>query len=192
MLKIYNIQNEVKLKNNYNNLILFQLDFVLRKGMWLNMKKIKYLIGIIVICVIVFIGIEVFRKVENNDNKEPEENVNNTVNAELEESKTDENIAEPNKTQKPETVIEIKTGEELLEKADKILTTQGWAGASNNVVGLKDNILYYYNKATGEFLKLATGIEDIYRETEFSEEIIAKKTANTEKIAEAPNFIVYK
>lgn len=128
------------------------------------MKKVKYLIGIILICIIVFIGIELFRKIEHKE-------VNSSTNS--------------------SEIVEILNGQELLEKADKILTAKGWAGASNNVVGIKDNILYYYNKGTGEFKKIATGIEDIYYEGD-AEEITAQKANNAEVLTQEFIFIVYK
>ena len=80
---------------------------------------------------------------------------------------------------------------ELLEKAEKTLTARGWAGASNNLIGIKDGIIYYYNQGTGEFRKLATGIEDIYYKTEDSEEITAKQGEKTEKFGETPTFLIY-
>ena len=60
------------------------------------MKKIKYLIVILVICILVFIGIEVFRKaeqeVENNRTNNITENENITIGANVGESTVAENI----------------------------------------------------------------------------------------------------
>lgn len=153
------------------------------------MKKLKYLIIIIIVCVLVFVGIEFFRNKENqtqNDN-----NISNDVNNNTTEtdSETENKTTEPEEN--PSKNTEIKNGEELLEKAEKTLVARGWAGASNNIIGLKDGIIYYYNKGTGEFRKLATGIEDIYYKTEDSEEITAKQGEKTEKFEETPTFLIY-
>lgn len=160
------------------------------------MKKIKYLIGIIVICILVFIGIEIFSQTEN----EELQNSNNSINENIDTSTDQQNTTteENNTTQESnieqintKETEEITTGEELLEKAEKTLTARGWAGASNNVIGLKDGIIYYYNKATGEFHKIAEGIEDIYYKTELSEDIIAKKNSEFKEENEAPEFVIY-
>ena len=124
------------------------------------MKK-KYLIGIIIIAIIVFVGIEVFRKVEkDNTNNEISEPANNTTGNTINNS---ENTIENGKTeeQKPSNEVEeIQSGEELLEKAETTLIARGWAGASNNIVGLKDGNLYYYNKESKEaFEEFGNGIE---------------------------------
>lgn len=165
------------------------------------MKKIKYLIAIIVICILVFIGIEVFRKIEeneeeNNTTNNISENTNVVTGANVENISTDNtditqerNTTTSNGIEKAE---ELKNGEELMQKAEKILTARGWAGASNNVIGLKDGIIYYYNKATEEFYPIAEGIDDIYTQTEYAEEIIAKKNSKSFKeIKDAPQFLEY-
>ena len=64
-------------------------------------------------------------------------------------------------------------------------------GASNNVIGLKEGILYYYNEKTGEFRKIAKGIEDIYYKDEEIEEITAKKGKNSEEYGEKISFIIF-
>ncbi len=156
------------------------------------MKK-KYLIGIIIIAIIVFVGIEVFRKVEkDNTNNEISEPANNTTGNTINNS---ENTIENGKTeeQKPSNEVEeIQSGEELLEKAETTLIARGWAGASNNIVGLKDGNLYYYNKESKEIKKIATGIQKIYYETEDSEEITAQKGNDAKIIDEKLTFIIYK
>lgn len=162
------------------------------------MKK-KYLIGIIIIAIIVFVGIEVFRKVEkdntneiNTTNNEISEPANNTTGNTINNS---ENTIENGKTeeQKPSNEVEeIQSGEELLEKAETTLIARGWAGASNNIVGLKDGNLYYYNKESKEIKKIATGIQKIYYETEDSEEITAQKGNDAKIIDEKLTFIIYK
>lgn len=159
------------------------------------MKK-KYVIGIILIAIIAFAGIEIFRK---NDH---EETNNNTINVNSEDintssnfNTTTDNSSTSNKTESSSKVEEkttekITNGEELMEKA-KTITASGWAGASNNVIGLKDNILYYYNKGTGEFDVIAEGVEDIYSKTEHAEEITAKKGKDFKEIKEKPVFVEY-
>lgn len=153
------------------------------------MKKLKYLIVIIIVCVLVFVGIEFFRNKEEqtqNDNNISNDVNNNTIETDAEtEGETTKNEENPNQNN------EITNGQELLEKAEKTLTARGWAGASNNLIGIKDGIIYYYNQGTGEFRKLATGIEDIYYKTEDSEEITAKQGEKTEKIGETPTFLIY-
>lgn len=160
------------------------------------MKKVKYLVGVIIICVIVFIGVEFFRDKNHeeeyqNTNTTQEENTNNE----------DENVAvstpsEENKENEEDgtnTTVEnekIQNGEQLMKEA-KTLTARGWAGASNNVIGLKDGVLYYYNKGTGEFYPIAEGVEDIYFKAEYAEDITAKKGNNFKEIKEAPTFLIY-
>ena len=154
------------------------------------MKKLKYLIVIIIVCVLVFVGIEFFRnkenQVQNGNNISNDVDSNNIIEtdteAEEEITKNEEDLNQNN---------EITSGQELLEKAEKTLTARGWAGASNNIIGIKDGIIYYYNQGTGEFRKLATGIEDIYYKTEDSEEITAKQGEKTEKFGETPTFLIY-
>ena len=153
------------------------------------MKKLKYLIVIIIVCVLVFVGIEFFRNKEeqtqNNNNISNDVN-NNTIETDAEtEGETTKNEENTNQNN------EITNGQELLEKAEKTLTARGWAGASNNLIGIKDGIIYYYNQGTGEFRKLATGIEDIYYKTEDSEETTAKQGEKTEKFGETPTFLIY-
>ena len=163
------------------------------------MKKLKYLIVIIVIGVLVFIGIEAFRKVEhegeNNTINEIEEDANISTGANITNTSTDntnetqqQNSTTLNSTEKME---EVKNGEELMQKAEKTLTARGWAGASSNVIGLKDGIIYYYNKATGEFYSIAEGIEDIYYATDYAEEITAKKKSEFKELKDALQFLVY-
>ena len=153
------------------------------------MKKLKYLIVIIIVCVLVFVGIEFFRNKEEqtqNDNNISNDVNNNTIETDAEtEGETTKNEENTNQNN------EITNGQELLEKAEKTLTARGWAGATNNLIGIKDGIIYYYNQGTGEFRKLATGIEDIYYKTEDSEEITAKQGEKTEKFGETPTFLIY-
>lgn len=154
------------------------------------MKKLKYLIVIIIVCVLVFVGIEFFRnkenQVQNGNNISNDVDSNNIIEtdteAEEETTKNEEDLNQNN---------EITSGQELLEKAEKTLTARGWAGASNNIIGIKDGIIYYYNQGTGEFRKLATGIEDIYYKTDDSEDITAKQGEKTEKFGETPTFLIY-
>lgn len=154
------------------------------------MKKLKYLIVIIIVCVLVFVGIEFFRnkenQVQNSNNISNDVDSNNIIEtdteAEEETTKNEEDLNQNN---------EITSGQELLEKAEKTLTARGWAGASNNIIGIKDGIIYYYNQGTGEFRKLATGIEDIYYKTDDSEDITAKQGEKTEKFGETPTFLIY-
>ena len=170
------------------------------------MKKWRYLIIIIVIVICVFIGIKVFKK-ENNketstnevkvENMQTNQDIENDIinDAHLtqkpvvteENSDTEEQKAEEENT-KTET---LENGEELMKNAEKTVTARGWAGASNNVIGLKDGILYYYNKGTEEFYPLAEGIDDIYYSKDDPEEIAAKKNSNFKELNEIPIFLIY-
>lgn len=154
------------------------------------MKKVKYLIVIILICIAVFIGIEIFRNVEIDNSENTTNNIIDTDGEIKDEEATNDMLEQENSTQNNETQVEIQNGQELLEKAEKILSARGWAGASNNILGIKDNVLYYYDKGTGEFRKIATGIEDIYYKTDSSEEITAKKGNNAEILTEEFNFLL--
>ena len=119
------------------------------------MKKLKYLIGIIIIFILVFIGIEIFKKQQIDDNTTNNTNKIKETNDNTNTSVTDETNIKDEKNNKPEikepSVTEISSGKELLEKAEKTLTARGWAGASNHVIGLKEGIIYYYNISTEEF-----------------------------------------
>ena len=157
------------------------------------MKKWKYLIIIIVISIFVFIGAEAFRNNNINDEISKEDvttstNIDNSSNAEPnipQISETKENIEENEKKEM------LKNGEELIQKAEKTVTARGWAGASNNIIGLKDGILYYYNKETEEFYQFAEGVDDIYFSKDDEEQIIAKKSSKFKEIKETPQFLKY-
>ena len=153
----------------------------------------KYLIGILIVAIIAFLGVGIFKnqKVEET-NTNNVTNVEDTTNATNTENKTDTENTENKVDVENKEITEIKTGEELLEKAEKTLTARGWAGASNNVIGIKDKVAYYYNKGTGEFKKIATGIEDIYYNEDNPEEIILKKGENAEIISNELVFLIYR
>ena len=169
------------------------------------MKKWKYLMIIIVIGICVFIGIEIFRKENNKDISTHEIAENGHTNQDIEKDIIDnahltqkpvvtgENIESKNvKNEEENAKTEtLKDGEDLLQKAEKTVFARGWAGASNNVIGLKDGIIYYYNKGTEEFYPLAEGIDDIYYATDEAEEITAKKNSNFKSLKEAPEFLIY-
>ena len=173
------------------------------------MKKWKYLMIIVVIGIFVFIGIEVFRKENNdksnNDISTQEITENTQTNQDIEKDiidnahltqkpvVTEENIESNGaKNEDENTKVEtLKSGEDLMQRAEKTVTARGWAGASNNVIGLKDGIIYYYNKGTEEFYKLAEGVDDIYYATDEAEEITAKKNSNFKSLKEAPEFLIY-
>ena len=85
------------------------------------MKKGKYLIGIIIICIVVFIGIEFFRKDEHQDiDNNIENNATNNVNTIQENGENNTVIEENSTTEPPQAgpVEEIKDGQELLKKAE--------------------------------------------------------------------------
>lgn len=167
----------------------------------------KYLVAILIIAIVVFAGVEIFRKTET---EEPKNNTSNTANTENTSNEnntnTPNNISEPednttnttNTTNTPNSdpkveptpTEKITNGEDLIAKA-KTITARGWAGASNNVIGLKDGILYYYNKSSGEFYEIAEGIEDIYFKTEYAEDITAKKGTDFKEVKERPLFVEY-
>lgn len=155
------------------------------------MKKLKYLFIILIIFVLVFIGVEIFRKKEHDKIEDISTNGINTI----ENSNNIQSIEEvkPNNTisnDKNQESKEIASGEELMQKAEKTLSARGWAGASNNIIGIKDKTAYFYNKETNEFKKIATGVEDIYYKTDFVEEITIKKGTNTNILQEI-EFVIY-
>ncbi len=169
------------------------------------MKKWKYLMIIIVIGICVFIGIEVFRKENNKDisthetaeniqtNQDIEKNIIDNAHLTQKPVVTGEDMESNDlKNEEENTKTEIlKNGEDLMQNAEKTVTARGWAGASNNVIGLKDGVIYYYNKGTEEFYPLAEGIVDIYYATDEAEEITAKKNSNFKSLKEAPEFLIY-
>lgn len=155
------------------------------------MKYLKYLLVIIVIGVIVFIGVELFRNKET-ENKNGTNNTGNSIeNKNTVNTNETDNMTGNSSTNDNTNSNEITDGEKLLEEAEKTLSARGWAGASNNVFGLKDKILYYYNKESKEFKKIATGIEDIYYNTENAEEIVAKKGADAEILNDEQTFLIF-
>lgn len=151
------------------------------------MKK-KYLIGIIIIAIIVFVVIEFFRSEEKDDTISSNITSNVTGNT---ISNTTSNVTS-NTTEATTKDEEITNSEELLEKADTILIARGWAGASNNKIILKNGTLYHYDNSSKKITKLATGIEKIYYETDQSEEITAQKGNNANIIDDKLTFIIYK
>ena len=174
------------------------------------MKKWKYLMAIIAIGICVFIGIEVFRKENNNQqnnndistqeiakntqtNQDFEKDIIDNAHLTQKPVVTEENIESKDaKNEKEDTKTEkLKNGEDLMQNAEKTVTARGWAGASNNIIGLKDGIIYYYNQGTEEFYELAEGVDDIYYATDESEEITAKKNSNFKELKEKPMFLIY-
>lgn len=173
------------------------------------MKKWKYLMVIIVIGICVFIGIEVFRKENNNQNNNDISTQEIAENTQTNQDTEKDIIDNAHLTQRPVVTGEdmdsndvkneekntkteiLKNGEDMMQNAEKIVTARGWAGASNNIIGLKDGIIYYYNKGTEEFYQLAEGIDDIYYATDEAEEITAKKNSNFKEQKEAPMFLIY-
>lgn len=173
------------------------------------MKKLKYIMIIIVVGICVFVGIEVFRKENNNQNNKDistqeiaentqtnqdiENDIINDANLTQEAIVTGEDMeSSDGKNEEKNTKTEIlKNGEDLIQNAEKTVTARGWAGASNNVIGLKDGVIYYYNKGTEEFYQLAEGIDDIYYATDEAEEITAKKNSSFKELNEKPMFLIY-
>ena len=171
------------------------------------MKKWKYLMIIIIIGICAFIGIEVFRKENNNQNnndistqeiaentqtnQDTERDIINNAHLTQKPVVTEENIEPKDVKKEEEKTKTLKNGEELMQNAEETVTARGWAGASNNVIGLKNGIIYYYNKGTEEFYTIAEGIDDIYYATDDDEEITAKKNSNFKEIKEAPEFLIY-
>ena len=155
------------------------------------MKKLKYLFIILIIFVLVFIGVEIFRKKEHDKIEDINTNEINTIENSNNIQSTEE--VKPSNTisnDKNQESKEIASGEELMQKAEKTLSARGWAGASNNIIGIKDKTAYFYNKETNEFKKIATGVEDIYYKTDFVEEITIKKGTNTNILQEI-EFVIY-
>lgn len=164
------------------------------------MKKLKYIIAIIVICLLVFVGVELLSQNNTNNQNTVDETNTNTSNENIEnenttnETNTDNEHNNPEETPvigEPAVKDEITTGEELLEQAEKTLTARGWAGSSNNIIGLKDETIYFYNRGTGEFYKIATGIADIEYSEDDPEIIIATKNSDSQELGEKPMFLEY-
>ena len=170
------------------------------------MKKLKYIIAIIVICLLVFIGVELLSQNNTNNQNTLDGTNTNTSNENIENenienenttNETNTDNAEQNNPEEnpvigePAVKDEITTGEELLEQAEKTLTARGWAGSSNNIIGLKDETIYFYNRGTGEFYKIATGITDIEYSEDDPEIIIATKNSNSQELGEKPMFLEY-
>ena len=59
------------------------------------------------------------------------------------------------------------------------------------IFSIQLSILYFYNKESGEFKKIAIGIEDIYYNTDDPEEMIAKKGTNAEILDNEQTFLIY-
>ena len=165
------------------------------------MKKLKYIIAIIVICLLVFIGVELLSQNNTNNQNTLDGTNTNTSNENIENenttNETNTDNAEQNNPEEtpvigePAVKDEITTGEELLEQAEKTLTARGWAGSSNNKIGLKDETKYFYKSGTAELYKFATGITDIEYSEDDPEIIIATKNSNSQELGEKPMFLEY-
>lgn len=137
-----------------------------------NNKVIWFLVGIIII-ILISLGILIANNIiiVNDDNTKV---VNSEKVKEIVDDKTSSDSSS-NKDESNENIelkkftFETAYGEETIE-AEDALAGQGSAGASNNIFYLKDSKLYLYGHGDEDEL-LANGVDKIYYETKYSDQI---------------------
>lgn len=97
-----------------------------------------------------------------------------------------------NNTNDDRTIYKVysQIGDEILIKADKLVSASGFAGSSNHIFYLIDNYLYYRNISSinNKEELIATGVEDLFFE---NTNVFAKLTTNG-KILISNSYINYK
>ena len=171
------------------------------------MKNLKYLVCIVIICILVLIGFEFFKKddsnkntsntkVENTLSNQTKNEVQTNTSSDKDNSTSTQNTNTTNTTSNSSSDSDNKTQEasreEILNEPDKELEATGWAGASNNVIILKNNILYHYDKSSKELTKIASGVNDLYYENDLSEMMTVEKNSNFEEYETDYDYIQYK
>lgn len=154
-------------------------------------KVIWFLVGII-ITILIGLGVLFANNiiVINNDNTKV---VNKKQVKEIVDDETS-NDASSNKNANNENfelkkfTFETAYGKETIE-AEEALAGQGSAGASNNIFYLKDNKLYLYGHGDEDEL-LANGVDKIYYETKYAEQITVILNSNS-TISKENGYIEY-
>lgn len=154
-------------------------------------KVIWFLVGII-ITILIGLGVLFANNiiVINNDNTKV---VNKKQVKEIVDDETS-NDASSNKNANNENfelkkfTFETAYGRETIE-AEEALAGQGSAGASNNIFYLKDNKLYLYGHGDEDEL-LANGVDKIYYETKYADQITVILNSNS-TISKENGYIEY-
>lgn len=154
-------------------------------------KVIWFLVGII-ITILIGLGVLFANNiiVINNDNTKV---VNNEKVKEIVDDETS-NDTSSNKNANNENfelkkfTFETAYGKATIE-AEEALAGQGSAGASNNIFYLKDNKLYLYGHGDEDEL-LANGVDKIYYETKYADQITVILNSNS-TISKENGYIEY-
>lgn len=154
-------------------------------------KVIWFLVGII-ITILIGLGVLFANNiiVINNDNtkivnkKQVKEIVDDETSSDTSSNKdaTNENF------ELKKFTFETAYGKETIE-AEEALAGQGSAGASNNIFYLKDNKLYLYGHGDEDEL-LANGVDKIYYETKYADQITVILNSNS-TISKENGYIEY-
>ena len=150
-------------------------------------KVILFLVGII-ITILIGLGVLIANNiiVINNDNTKV---VNKEQVKEIVDDKTSSNKDENNENfELKKFTFETAYGKETIE-AEEALAGQGSAGASNNIFYLKDNKLYLYGHGEEDEL-LANGVDKIYYETKYADQITVILNSNS-TISKENGYIEY-
>lgn len=154
-------------------------------------KVIWFLVGII-ITILIGLGVLFANNiiVINNDNTKVvnKKQVKEIVDDETSSDTSSNKNANNENFELKKFTFETAYGRETIE-AEEALAGQGSAGASNNIFYLKDNKLYLYGHGDEDEL-LANGVDKIYYETKYAEQITVILNSNS-TISKENGYIEY-
>lgn len=154
-------------------------------------KVIWFLVGII-ITILIGLGVLFANNiiVINNDNTKivNNEKVKEIVDDETSSDTSSNKDANNENFELKKFTFETAYGKATIE-AEEALAGQGSAGASNNIFYLKDNKLYLYGHGDEDEL-LANGVDKIYYETKYAEQITVILNSNS-TISKENGYIEY-
>lgn len=154
-------------------------------------KVIWFLVGII-ITILIGLGVLFANNiiVINNDNTKVvnKKQVKEIVDDETSNDTSSNKNANNENFELKKFTFETAYGKETIE-AEEALAGQGSAGASNNIFYLKDNKLYLYGHGDEDEL-LANGVDKIYYETKYADQITVILNSNS-TISKENGYIEY-
>lgn len=154
-------------------------------------KVIWFLVGII-ITILIGLGVLFANNiiVINNDNTKivNNEKVKEIVDDETSSDTSSNKDANNENFELKKFTFETAYGKATIE-AEEALAGQGSAGASNNIFYLKDNKLYLYGHGDEDEL-LANGVDKIYYETKYADQITVILNSNS-TISKENGYIEY-
>ena len=154
-------------------------------------KVILFLVGII-ITILIGLGVLIANNiiVIDNDNTKVvnKKQVKEIVDDETSSDTSSNKDANNENFELKKFTFETAYGKETI-KAEEALAGQGSAGASNNIFYLKDNKLYLYGHGEEDEL-LANGVDKIYYETKYADQITVILNSNS-TISKENGYIEY-